>query len=100
MVKNLPASAEDPGSIPGSERSLTGYSPWGCKDTHTDTHTHYNLKPSCPQNNNLISHLKPVNQALYDYNENLGPVGRMDQVYGHFLTPEPLQEYNLLLASE
>ena len=84
---------------------MTDYSPWGCKESYTAerTHTHilYNLKPSCPQNNILISHLKPVNQALYGYNENLSPVGQgMDQVYGHILTPELLQEYNLLLASK
>ena len=41
MVKNLPANAEDEGSIPGlgrspgeesgGQKSLAGYSPWGCK---------------------------------------------------------------------
>ena len=57
MVKNPPASAGDVGSIPGSgrssgegngntiavflpgeshgQRSLVGYSPWGCKDSDT-----------------------------------------------------------------
>ena len=66
MVKNLPASAGDVGSIPGSGRSpgegnsnllqcsclqnpmgrevCTGHSPWGCKELgtaeHALTHTH------------------------------------------------------------
>ena len=55
MVKNLPATAGDAGLIPGSgkspgagngipvflpgkfhgERSLLGYSPWGCKELDT-----------------------------------------------------------------
>ena len=59
---NLPANAGDTGSIPGSERypgegngkllqyscleifhgqrSLAGYSPWGCKELNTTEHTH------------------------------------------------------------
>ena len=65
MVKNLPANAGDGGSIPGSgrspgggrgnslqlflskesqgQRSLVGYSPWGCRVGHnqgTSMHTH------------------------------------------------------------
>ena len=65
LVKNLPAKARDardaglisglgisPGSrkwqttpvfLPGKfhgERSLVGYSPWGCKESHTNEHVH------------------------------------------------------------
>ena len=62
MVMNLPANAGNTGSIPGSERcpgegngnllqyscleifhgqrSLAGYSPWGCKELNTTEHTH------------------------------------------------------------
>ena len=60
MVKNLPANAGDSGSIPESgrslgegndnslrysclensrQRSLAGYSPWGCKESDTIEHT-------------------------------------------------------------
>ena len=61
MVKNLPATAGEGGSIPGSgrspgegngnslqyscflchgQRSLEGYSPWGCNKSDTTVHTH------------------------------------------------------------
>ena len=71
-VKNPPANAGDPGSIPGSrkslwrkkwqptsiflpgkchgQRSLAGYSPLGCKESDTtDRVTHEGLKPCCPE---------------------------------------------------
>ena len=54
MVKNLPANARDAidsGSIPGlgkspgggngnGQRSLAGYSLWGCKESDMTEHTH------------------------------------------------------------
>ena len=61
VVKNLPANAEDMGSIPGlgrfpwsrkwqptlvllsgkfhGQKSLMGYSPWACKESDTIEHT-------------------------------------------------------------
>ena len=60
MVKNLSANAGDAGSIPGwgkspeeptlvflpgkshGQRSLVGYSPWGCKELDTTERTHTN----------------------------------------------------------
>ena len=64
MVKNLPGSARDPGSIPEKipwrrewqptpvflpgkfhgHRSLVGYSPWGHKESDTGEHTHMHTK--------------------------------------------------------
>ena len=66
MVKNLPTNAEDMGSIPKSgrfywrrtwhptpvvlpgeshgQKSLVGYSPWGCKESDT---TEVTLQASC-----------------------------------------------------
>ena len=49
VVKNLPANAVDAGLIPGlgrcivagkfhGQRSLAGYSPWGCKESDTIKH--------------------------------------------------------------
>ena len=66
MVKNPPVNAGDVGSIPGpgrcprrkwqptpvflpgkfhGQRSLVGYSPWGCKELDTTGHTHMHARP-------------------------------------------------------
>ena len=65
VVKNLPANAEDTGSIPGSgkplffprifhgQRSLAGYSPWGRKRVGHDSVT--NQQQSCtPETNTML----------------------------------------------
>ena len=68
VVKNPPANAEDPGSIPGSgrspgrgndnplqysclenpmDRSLVGCSPWGRKESDTTERLHFHFSLSC-----------------------------------------------------
>ena len=87
VVKDPPANARDVGLIPGSgkcpcrrkwqptpvflpgeshgQRSLAGYSPWGCKEldtteqlsvyTHTHTHTHTHAHINIPQGHRHIN---------------------------------------------
>ena len=77
VVKNLSANARNAGSISGLgrspgegngnllqysclENSLMGYSPWGCKESHTYTHT------QCVSVNPSLSSFSPlVTISLY-----------------------------------